>query len=433
MGAASLDLLIIGANHRSAGSALRDRLFVEPDALPAAHDALRATGVDQALLLSTCARFEIQSMTADPEADAARMRSYLGRRAGGDETALADETYQLHGRDAVRHLFRIVSSLDSPIVGEPQVNGQVRDSHQMAREHGLLGSDLDTLLQAAYRTAKRVRNETPIGEKPVTIAQCALGIARDVHGDLARARGLLLAGGDMGELIAERVLDGGLGTLTVASPLDSRSAALARQLGCHHGMWSELDELMVEADIVIASLGTGSFPLAPETVETALTRRRRRPMLFIDAAIPRDVDPAAEDLDGAFVYTLDDLEAVVTRGRADRDRAAEDAAAIVEQEVDAWMARQALQDDPATLLALRDHFEQARIDVLADMRGADTEEVTRRLINRLLHNPTRWLAGPAADDGSGLGEAQSGIREKLVRDLFALGRSDKAGDEEEDR
>ncbi len=415
---ASLRHVVIGANHRSSAAATRDRLYVEPERIPALLERLRDDGMTQAVLLSTCARVEVQGAHHDPEEAARTVRRLFAEISGLGETEIAAATYALEGEEAVRHMFCVAAALDSPVVGEPQVTGQVKEGHALARAAGMTGPETESALQAAYAAAKRVRTETAIGVGPVSIAAAAVQLARDVHGDLDRCQGLWIVGGDMGELIAEHVLAGGLGRLSVCATVAARAEAAARRYRAHHASLDRLQELLAEADIVIASLGTGAVVISAEMMEAALTVRRRRPVFLIDVAVPSDVAPAVNDLDGAFLYDLDDLEAIAHRHRSGRDAAAIEAKAVIEAEVSSYILSRAGREAAPAIAAIRRHFEAVRADVLAEAPGADAEDATRRLINRLLHLPSRGLDELARSGASG--EAQ-----RLLRRLFGF-----AGDDE---
>jgi glutamyl-tRNA reductase len=414
---ASMRHVVVGANHRSSAATTRDRLFVEPERIPALLEKLREDGMTQAVLLSTCARVEVQGAHHDPAAAARAVRRLFSEISGLGEAEIDAETYALDGADAVRHMFAVAAALDSPVVGEPQVTGQVKEGHALARAAGMTGPEMESALQAAYSAAKRVRTETAIGAGPVSIAAAAVQLARDVHGDLDRCRGLWIVGGDMGELIAEHVIAGGLGRLSVTAAVAPRAAAAAGRYGAHHAPLDRLGDLLVEADIVITSLGTGEIVISSVAREAALAARRRRPVFLIDVAVPSDVAPAVNDLDGAFLYDVDDLEGIANRNRAGRDAAAAEAKDVIEAEVSNYILSRAGRDAAPAIAAIRRHFEAVRADVLGETPGADAEDATRRLINRLLHGPSRGLDELARSGASG--EA-----ERLLRRLFGLADDD---------
>lgn len=407
---------VIGANHLSSTAAVRDRLFVGEDLTAGFLDRLRGGGLSQAMLLSTCARTEVQGVHDDPEAATHHVADLFARHAGFPVEELTPQLYTKEDEDAVRHIFAVVSSLDSPVIGEPQVTGQVRESHRLAHAHGMTGPELDSVLGAAYSTAKRVRTETSVGERPVSMAAAAADLARNVHGDLARCAGLMIVAGDMGALVTERLMAAGLGRLVVTSTVDARAKMVARHYTCHHAPFEKLGELIADADIVVSALGTGEYTVTADIVAAALAARKRKPIFLVDAAIPGDIHPGIDALDGAFRYDLDDLERVVMQGRASRDAAAAEAHEIVDNEVDGFFRRAAGRSAAPVVSAMRSHFEAVRDQVLAEKADAGADEVTRLLINRLLHDPSRSLRSMAED-----GDLDKGAAERLLRRLFRLG------------
>ena len=232
--------LIVGANHRTGSLTLRDRLFVEDADVPGFLEKLRARGIDQAVVLSTCDRVEILIVSENDEMDGNILIEALGHHAGIPSAEIETSMVRLKQADAVHHLFRVAASLDSVVVGEPQVLGQVKACHRLARDLGMTSGDLEALMQAAYGAAKRVRSETAIGERPVSIAAVAVGISREVHGQLKDAAALLLGQGDMGEVIASELQRAGLGALTVCDFGIRSSQDMAERLGAHHVGETEL-------------------------------------------------------------------------------------------------------------------------------------------------------------------------------------------------
>lgn len=418
-------LVVIGANHRTSSEATRDRLFIPEDEQKGFLRSVADSGLEQAVVLSTCARTEILTFATDPEAARLRVLDLLAGLGGLPVAILEDGIYLHHDVDAIRHVFRVAASLDSPIVGEPEVTGQFREAVRIAVGCGMVGSALDAVVQAASSAAKRVRNETAIGEKSVSMAACALQVARDVQGDLSRVSALLVAGGEMGELIVDQMRSAGLSQITVAARSKARAEISARRFSSHHASLDDLSDILPRMDIVVSSLGAGHYLMTLPLIKSALDQRRLRPMLFVDAAIPSDVDPAVNDLDGAFVYALDDLERIAMEGRSHRDEAATVAEAVIEDEVGRFLRTSAARAAVPTVAALRDHFESVQRDVQADLRITDpaTEEALRRLVNRLLHRPTESLRELAADN-----EMASQDAENYVRLLFGLG-----GNTEDDR
>ncbi len=410
------EVLVVGANHRTSPVAVRDRLFLDDRAIPDFLARLAGAGLAQALVLSTCDRVEVQAVAADTGAAAETIGRLLAEQAGMARAELGQQLYTLDAGPAVRHVFAVAAALDSQVIGEPQVLGQLKAGHRLARDAGMIGHELDSLLRAAYAAAKRVRSETAVGERPVSIAAAAVRLARDVHGELARASLLLVGLGEMGALMVEHLCAAGLRRVTVTAPAAGRAGVLARRLGGHHAPFEALASSLRHADIVIAALGRGSHAIDTEMMGEALRRRRRRPVFLIDAAIPGDVAPAVNDLDGAFLYDLDDLERVALAGRVSREAAAEAAWMIVDQAAVAWRDGRATRGAVPAITALRRHFEAVRAEVLAGAKDADAAEATRLLIGRLLHRPTETLRRAAARAPAG----EAAQTEPLLRRLFGL-------------
>lgn len=412
----SVEPVVVGVSHKTAPATLRDRLFAEEAELPALLAALKATGLSQAMLLSTCDRTEIVTAAdaAEAEAAAAIAARFFAERAGVPAAELLATAYRLDGEAALRHVFAVAASLDSAVVGEPQVLGQVKEAHRLAKTAGLVGAELDRLMQAAFATAKRVRSETAIAERAVSVAAVAAQLVRDLHGDLGRCAGLILGAGEMGEFLAEHLRQSGFARWTVAHGSPRRAELVARRFGGHFVGLEELGQALAQADVVLAALGTGRMAIDAAMVRAALRARRQRPILFVDAAVPHDVAPEIVSLDGVFLYDLDDLERLALEGRSGREAAATAAWAIVEAEAAAFRAARAGRQAVPALVALRRHFEVARAEVLADGAGADAAEVTRLLVNRLLHDPSEALRRLAAEGADGP------AAEALLRRLFGL-------------
>ncbi len=399
-GSGTARLLLVGANHRSSSASLRERLYFEPSETPAFLARLRRDGLGSALALATCDRVEVVAAHDDADRAAGIILDTLASRSGVPRPDLDDQCIRLAGQAALRHLFSVSASLESLIVGEPQVLGQVRAGDRMAREAGMIDPTLDAALSRAYHTAKRVRTETAIGERPVSIASSAERTARNIHGDLSSTSVLLVGGGEMGCMIADHLRAAGAGRLTVAARIASQAQGLARQLGGHYGLFEELDALLADADIVIGALGAGRPEISESSVRRAIARRRRKPVFLIDASVPGDIDPKVNDLDSAFLYDLDDLDAVASEGRNVRDSEAVAARAIVDQEVSRFLIDEAGRDADPLVTALRRQFESAREAALSDAAG-DASRATQLLINRLLHDPSSALRRMAEDgDGS---------------------------------
>jgi glutamyl-tRNA reductase len=410
--------LIVGANHRSSSLGLRDRLFVEDQELPDLFEQLRGAGLSQALIASTCDRVEILTIAENHDDAERKIVSCLAARSEIDSAELARQLYRYSDEEAVLHIFDVASSLDSQVMGEPQVLGQIKAAHRIARENGFVSSSLEALMQAAFETARRVRRETEIGKRPVSLAAAAVQTARDLHGDLGRCTGLIIGAGDMGALIAEALQAGGLTSLVVTHPTDSRADAVSRRLECTSAPFDELSKLMIEADIVLAAVGSRSHTLTADMVKTSLSMRRHKPVFIIDTSIPGDVQPSTDRIDEAFLYDVHDLEKVAEDGRSGREAEADEARRIVGEEVALFYKDKNERLAVPILVQLREMFEDSRVAVL-DEAGGDAEKATRLLINRLLHTPSLMLKGAASEDGKEEAQGWETI-ENVLRQVFDL-------------
>jgi glutamyl-tRNA reductase len=419
-------LVVVGFDHRRAPAPLRDRLFIPDGEMGGFLADLRAAGLAQAVALSTCDRVEVQGATTDPGSFAQTLLGVFAARSGSSAEELRRHIHFLADREALRHIFAVAAALESQIIGEPQVLGQVKEAHRRARDAGVVGPELEAALQAAYVTAKRARSETALGERPVTLASAALQVARDVHGDIGACAALLIGMGDMGELLIEHFRAAGLKRLAVTAPSAARAEALARALDCHVVAFDALPPALAEADIIVTAAGTGRHSVTAEMVDIALRRRRRRAMLLVDLGVPADVDPAVEPLDGAFRYDLDDLENVAMSGRVSREAASAEAWAIVDAELAAFAQARAGRNAVPAIVALRRHFEAHRARVLVEA-GGDATRATELLINRLLHEPSETLRR-LATEASADPKLQR-VTEQFLLELFSLG-NDKSGGEE---
>lgn len=419
---------VVGATRRSSTLALRDRLFIDEAGTPEFYRRMREAGVAQAIMLSTCDRIEVQGVSDAPRKAIDAVRDILADRAGETPSAVARELEMLTGEEAVRRIFAVASSLESQVVGEAQVLGQIKEGHRLASQADMVGPELETLMQAAYAAAKKVRTETQIGERSVTLASGAVQIARDLHGDLSDRTGLIVGLGDMGDLIGGQLRLAGLGRTILTGP-SRRTEAAARRMGCNFVPFEELEDTLVDADIVVTAAGTGRFLITSEAMTEALRRRRQRPVLIVDGGIPADVEPSVDELDDAFVYTLDDLERVAREGLANREAAAADAWKIVEAEVGNWQRSRAERGAVPTLVALRKSFETMRQEILAADPEADAAEATRRLVNRLLHSPSEALRALAVEAGN---DGENRDMERLVARLFGLTQEDSGNEEDEE-
>ena len=411
-------LAVVGVDHRTTPLDVREQLMLSDAEQPSVLQALVSDGLAEVALIMTCDRIELIGLETLEGAAAAGF-ARLERRAGLAPGTAVASGYQHRGEHALHHLFRVAASLDAQVVGEPQVLGQVKAAHRLAGEAGTCGGELDAMFAAAFAAAKRVRTETSIGERPVSLAACAVQLVRDLHGTLPPLGVLLVGAGEVGEYLAAALRDAGLTRFTIATRHEAQARILAARFRAHHIALDAAADALAAADVVITAVGSGRLLFGPGAVRAALRRRRQRPIFFLDCGQPDDIDPAVDALDQAFVYRMTDLETLAMSGRAGRAAALGPAQTVVDQAVAEFVRGRAARAAVPTVVAVREHFEAMRRQVLASATGADADSATRALINRLLHAPSavlREVAGQAGADHEQL--------ERLVRRLFGLKDAD---------
>ncbi|MDH3239606.1 MAG: glutamyl-tRNA reductase [Alphaproteobacteria bacterium] len=411
-------LVVAGVDHLTAGQGLRDRLFVEAPDLPDFYSRLGAAGLDEGVLVATCDRVIVIGASEDPDRGAAAIRHALAGQAGLKDQDLEGSFFARTGAEALEHFFSIAASLESQVLGEPEVLGQVKAAQRAAETATQLSRELASVFEATYAVAKRVRSETAIGENAVSIAAAACQVAREVLGRFAETRCLLVGAGEAGVLVAEKLKDQGLADLWVADPLGSRGDALAARLGAHRLAMEDIAGALHRMDLVLAGLGGAVPVITREATAQALKQRRFRPIFLLDAAVPADVEPDVAGLDGAYLFNLQDLERIALQGQEKRSFAAIDARLIVEDEVAAFSLAEEFRAQAPAVRALRRHYEEQRRAVLEANPGVSADEATRLLVNRLLHGPFRALRELAADAQSGAGRAA--LDADLVARLFGV-------------
>ncbi|HWE84533.1 MAG TPA: glutamyl-tRNA reductase [Terracidiphilus sp.] len=403
-----MTLTVLGVNHKTAPIGLRERIAISRDELPRVTNALAALpGVTECMIVSTCNRVELIAAVDSAQTD---LSSFLSAQFGLDPASLASHLYQHRDQEAVRHVFRVASSLDSMVVGEPQILGQVKEAFSIARETGTVGSELEHLMQSAFSAAKRVRTETEIGSSSVSIASVAVELARKIFGSLNGRTVFLVGAGKMSELAARHLVQQGAGSILVTNRTLERARRMAEPFNGRVIPFEQLYEHAAEADIVITSTGAPHHIFRREHCQAFLHKRRNRPMFFIDIAVPRDVDPAANKIEGLFVYDIDDLQQVAAAHIAERNRSAGDAEALVESEVTRFHQRRRAVNVAPAIVALQRQAEelrqtelrriQARLGALTPDQAAAVEALTRGLVNKFLHQPMQALKQAARENDS---------------------------------
>ncbi len=426
-----MTIRVLGVNHRSAPIELRERLAIAPDALAEATRLLLGTpGVREGMIVSTCNRVELVTChepTALQET-APDVLGFVRRYFSVESDLLRPHLYQYEDREAVRHLFRVASSLDSMVLGEPQILGQVKASYTVARSVGAVQSSLERLLQATFTVAKRVRTETQIGTASVSIASVAVDLAKKIFGSLDGKTVLLVGAGKMSELAARHLIQQGAASILIANRTFERAVHMAQMFRGRAVRFEDLYATADQADILITSTGSTQPIFRREHAQQFLHRRRSRPMFFIDIAVPRDVAPEVNKLDGAFVYDIDDLQSVAASHLSERSREAAQAEAIVGAEVERYANGQQTRSAVPVIVGLQQTLEEMRQAELRRMQGklqslsaeqrAAVEALTRGIINKVLHQPVQAMKAAARDGDLSLVEA--------AQQLFALPAADVA-------
>ena len=400
-----MTLAIVGVNYKTAPIALRERIAISREDLAQTTRALAAVdGVTECMIVSTCNRVELLAAVEGPETD---LTGFLHQHFGLDRALLEPHIYQQRDRDAVRHLFRVAASLDSMVVGEPQILGQVKEAFAVARAAGTVAGQLEHLLQSAFAAAKKVRTETEIGSSSVSIASVAVDLAKKIFGSLQGRTVFLVGAGKMSELAARHLVQQGAGAILVSNRTQDRACSMAEQFKGRVIPYEQLYEAASEADIVISSTGAPHPIFRREHGQAFMQRRRNRPMFFIDIAVPRDVDPEMGKLEGIFVYDIDDLQAVAAAHLAERSLVASDAETLIAGEVERFQQKQRTVNVAPAIVALQRQAEeirqaelrrvQARLGGLSVEQVAAVEALTRGLVNKFLHPPMQALKQAARE------------------------------------
>ena len=428
--------LVTGLNHKTAPVELRERLAIGPEALGETTRALMARpGVKEAMILSTCNRVELMVSHNGLEP---QLPEFLAEHFALDRGLLVPHLYRYQDEEAVRHMFRVAASLDSMVVGEAQILGQVKQSWNVARELGAVKGPLDKLLQGAFSAAKRVRSETEIGSSSVSIASVAVDLARRIFGSLEGKKILIVGAGKMSELAARHLMQQGADSLMVANRTFDRAVRLAEQFLGEAIRFEELHARAHEADILITSTGASETILSVEQAQAILHRRKGRPVFLIDIAVPRDVDPKVNALEGMFLYDIDDLQQVAASNLVDRGKEAAKAEAIIAEETERFRRRirtidiaPVLVDVQGTAEELRQaelHRQRQLLQSLTPEQQEAVESLTRGLMNKFMHMPLQAMKSAARDGDAAALETIRGMFEKEYGHK-AAGPADEPGDD----
>jgi glutamyl-tRNA reductase len=388
---------ILGINHKTAPVALREKVAFSEDRLISALRALRQeNGVAEVVILSTCNRTEVYwSGSASGE----ELSQWLERHHGND-LDLAPSLYNHQESGAVEHAFSVASGLDSMVLGEAQILGQLKDAYRVAQETGSTGPVLNKLFQAAFSAAKRVRSETRIGANAVSLASATVSLARRVYSDLSAHSALLIGAGEMNALTARHFMSAGVKRMVIANRTLERAQTLAAEINAYAVGLTDLDKELAQADIVISCTASPTPLVTKRAVEAAIRARRRRPIFMVDMAVPRDIETEVADLEDVYLFSIDDLQQLVNENMQQREAAAGGARQVIAEEVNRFLADSRAQDAGPAIRALRQQAEGIRQQTVEQARrmvaaGKSSDEVieylANTLTNRLLHAPTQAL------------------------------------------
>ena len=393
-----MKLLITGVSHKTAPVEVRECLAFRDEALPAAlADLKRREGVAEALILSTCNRVEVTVTTEDSADPRAIVDAFLADHKAVSPHTIGPHLYRYEGRDAIHHLFRVAASLDSMVVGEPQILGQLKAAYAAAKDSGAVCGWLEGLLARAFSVAKRVRSETGIGQMAVSVSYAAVELARKIFGSLANRTVMIAGAGKMSELAARHLRSSGASHVFVTNRTHERALEMAALFQGTPVEYTRFVAMLPEVDILIASSGAPHYILHKDEMQRVIAARRNKPMFLIDIAVPRNIEPSVNEIDNVFLYDIDDLQEVVNANLRERMKAAERAEGLVAEEVERTMARLKVADVTPTIVGLQEQLEQIRTGEIEKARrkyGPFTPEqeqaieaLTRGIMNKIAHGP----------------------------------------------
>lgn len=411
-----MSLVIIGINHKTATVDLREKVAFSPDRI---HDAMKSlasrTRTGEAVIVSTCNRTELYCNNAEKEDIIEWLEDYHGL----DHSDLMPCIYAYEEQVAVKHLMRVASGLDSLVLGEPQILGQVKQAFVKAKEAGTIALTIDRLFQNTFSVAKKVRTDTDIGAAAVSVAFAAVSMAKHIFSSLSTTKVLLIGAGETIELVAKHLKDNGVASMVVANRTIERAQAMCEEFNATAITLEQIPDFLPKADIVISSTASPLPILGKGMVEKALKQRRHQPMLLVDIAVPRDIEAEVGELDDAFLYTVDDLHSIIEQNMASRKEAAEQAELITEDQSHIFMewirsleSVDSIREYRSQSLAIKDELVERALNKLS--QGSDSEQVilelANRLTNRLIHSPTQALTSASRQgDLNTLGQLRSAL------------------------
>jgi len=424
-----MTLLAFGINHTTAPLALRERVAFAPESLERAlREACEHAHLAEVAILSTCNRTEIYAAS---EADASALQAWLVAHTSISAEDLSKSYYCYADQDAVRHMMKVAGGLDSLVLGEPQILGQMKSAFAVAREAGTLGGELHATFQQVFSIAKRVRTETAIGENPVSVAYAAVSLAQQIFSNLKQDTALLIGAGETIELVARHLAEQGINHIIVANRTLDRAQRLAREFNGEAILLADIPEFLHRADIVISSTASQLPRFGKCAVESALKKRKHKPMFMLDIAVPRDIEEQVGELDDVYLYTVDDLHAVIDENKKSRVAAADQAEEIINEGVEHFIRQQRALNAVDTVKALRQKAEQLRDAELQKalrslQAGASAEQAlqqfARNLTNKLIHAPTTVLKEASANNRHDVLQAAQELFEISVNEFAPAGK-----------
>jgi glutamyl-tRNA reductase len=397
-----MNLIIVGLNHKTAPIEMREKLFFPPDKIGEALKRLLASyDVNEGVIISTCNRVEVIGVAYEIEKGTWEIKRFLSEYHGIPLEELDEYLYVHTAEDAVQHAFRVASSLDSMVMGEPQILGQVKDAYSRAVHNDTAGVIMNKLFHKTFSVAKRIRTETKIGSSAVSISFAAVELAKKIFGDLTGKSSMLIGAGEMAELAARHLLSSGVREIILTNRTYEKAVDMARDFNGTAIMFREFPHYLKNVDIVIASTAAPKFIIRPDEVHDLMKERKQRPMFFIDISVPRNIDPLVNNIGNAYVYDIDDLQGVVQANLKERTKEARKAEAIIEEEIGTFYRWIKSLDVVPTIIALKNCFEGIRkaelekaasqLENFSDKDQQTLDAMTRAIVNKILHNPITHL------------------------------------------
>lgn len=403
-----MNIIVVGLNHKTADVEVRERLAFNGERLiEGLEGLLRLPGINGVLIISTCNRVEIYSAVLDPDSASETIKAFLVNFHSINKDVLDRSLYILRGREAIRHIFRVASSLDSMVVGEPQILGQLKDAFEFALQKRATDYVLNKVIKKAISVAKRVRTETRIAENAVSISFAAVELAKKIFTDLSDKAFMLLGAGEMAELAARHLISSGVKTVLIANRTFERGCELAKEFNGRAVRFEDFLKEMAYTDILICSTGAPDYVLRKSDMHVVMKERRQKPMFLIDISVPRNIDPSINEIDNVYLYDVDDLQGVVDANIMERKKEAEKAERIIEEETEALQKWASSLDSVPTVVALRNVAENIKREEvqkvinkfpnLGEKEKRAIDYMASAIINKLLHPPTVALKEDSED------------------------------------